>query len=97
MAIIEPLYTEIEKTIQTNVGRVILENHTGFPSSESNLYCRTENGKVVWHAEKPEAISLYTRVKLDEENFTLSAYANTGHACEIDLATGKLISKASIK
>ncbi len=97
MALIEPKHTTIEKTIQTNVGRVILENHTDFPTSESNLYCITERGDTVWQAEKPKPASLYIWVKLNEEGFSLSAYANTGHACEIDLATGKLISQVAFK
>lgn len=97
MAEPEPIYTNIEKTIQTKVGFVFLEDHSGFPFGESNLYCRARNGEIIWQAEKPEPKSLYIRVKLNVEGLTLSAYANTGHACEIDLKTGKLISQVEFK
>jgi len=91
----EPLHTAIDKIIQTKVGMVVLENLTGFPVSESNLYCLSENGELLWKAEKPVPTSLYNRVSLNPEGLTLSAYANTSHACEIDLATGKLISQVA--
>ena len=93
----EPLHTAIEKTIQTKVGLVVLENYSGFPYSESNLYCRAEDGEIVWQAEKPDSNSLYIRVMLNVEGYTLSTHTNTGQACDIDLKTGKLVSQVGIK
>lgn len=93
---IQPLFTQIEKTIQTNNGNVVLENHTGFPFKESNLYLVNPNGEILWKAEKPEARSLYTRIKLNED-FTLSTFTTDGLFCEIELKTGKIISKSSFK
>jgi len=92
---IEPLHTQIQKAIQTMVGSVILEEPRDFPRDESNLYCVGHDGKIVWQAEKPESGGLYNRVMLNGD--TLSAYAVTGQACEIELVTGKLISQVKIK
>jgi hypothetical protein len=61
---IEPLYTQVQKTIQTIVGIVVLEDPNSFPHNESNLYCVGLNGGIVWKAEKPEPAGLYNRVML---------------------------------
>jgi hypothetical protein len=94
---VEPLHTKIDKTIQTTFGWIVLEGSNGFPRNESNLYSISLDGKIIWKAEKPDASSLYTRVKLNEDGETLSAYTIDGHSCELDLRTGKLISHTSIQ
>jgi len=82
---IEPLHTKIEKTIQTMFGHIVLENPGGFPLGESNLYCISADGKTIWTAEKPDVNTLFSRVKLNEDGYTLSTYTIGGHACELEL------------
>lgn len=95
---IRPLHTKIDKSIQTTHGVVVLESAEGFPKAESNLYCLSTDGKLIWQAEKPEPYTLYTRMKLNEENAaTLSTYTSSGHACELNLGTGQILSKTSIQ
>ena len=94
---IQPRYTKIAKTIQTMYGLVVLEEPNGFPPNETNLYCITPNGKLVWSAEKPEARTLYSRVRLTEDGTTLSTYTIGGHACDLEPGTGKILSQASIQ
>ena len=94
---IEPLYTKIDKSIQVNAGAIVLEDHHGFPRNESNLYLIAQNGKIVWKAEKPAISTFFSRVKLNEDGDTFSAYTVNGHACELDLQTGQLISFTSIQ
>jgi outer membrane protein assembly factor BamB len=95
---IQPLHTKVDKSIQTTVGEIVLENHSGFPRGESNLYCIAPyTGKIVWNAEKPDPYTLYSRVRLNEDGATMSAYTIGGHACELDPKTGKLISHTVIK
>jgi hypothetical protein len=94
---IQPLYTKVEKSIQTLFGVVVLETTNGFPKNESNLYCASADGKIVWKAEKPDSYTLYSRMKLNEDGATLSTYTLSGHACELDLKTGKILSKTSIQ
>jgi outer membrane protein assembly factor BamB len=96
MAEFEPLHTQIQKITPTMIGTVILEDPHGFPQDESNLYCLDKNGVTVWQAEKPEPTGLYSRVMLNTDGNTLSAYAVTGQACELDLISGKLLSQAKI-
>jgi hypothetical protein len=93
---IEPLHTQVQKTMQTMVGIVVLEEPGGFPVDESNLYCLGQNGEIVWKAEKPEPAGLYNRVMLNMDGNTISAYAVTGQACEIELVSGKLLSQVKI-
>ncbi|MCX7753951.1 MAG: hypothetical protein N2117_01725 [Anaerolineales bacterium] len=87
---IQPLRTNIEKTIQTMLGLLVLEQPNGFPRYESNLYIVTASGKILWKAEKPDPNTLYSRVRLNDDE-TISAYTIGGHACELELKTGKLI------
>jgi hypothetical protein len=94
---IEPLHTKIEKTIQTMFGYIVLESPSGFPLGESNLYCTSADGKMIWKAEKPDVNTLFSRVKLNEDGYTLSTYTIGGHACELELRSGKLISHTSIR
>jgi len=94
---INPLHTKVDKFIQTRQGTVVLESPNGFPRGESNLYCISTDEKIVWNAEKPEPYTLYSRVKLNEDGATLSTYTLSGHACELDLKTGKILSKTSIQ
>lgn len=94
---IQPLHTKIDKTIQTMFGHIVLEDPNGFPRGEINLYCVSPNGKFVWRAEKPDPNTLFSRVRLNEDGDTFSAYTTGGHACELELRTGKLISHTSIK
>ena len=94
---IQPLHTKIDKTIQTMFGHIVLEGPEGFPRTDSNLYCVAPTGTIVWRAEKPDANTLFSRVRFNEDGDTLSAYTIGGHACELDLRTGKLISHTSIK
>ena len=93
---IKPLHTQIQKTIQTMVGTIVLEDPIGFPRDETNLYCLEQNGEMRWQAEKPEPAGLYNRVMLNTDGNTLSAYTVTGQACELDLINGTLISQAKI-
>lgn len=93
---IQPLFTQIEKTIQLADGNIVLEHYSGFPFNESNLYMLGASGEFLWKAEKTDLRSLYTRIKLNED-FTLSTFTTDGFFCEIDLKTGKIISKSSFK
>jgi hypothetical protein len=94
---LQPLHTKIDKTIQTRVGLVVLEAADRFPYNESNLYCIAPNDKILWKAEKPDPGSLYSRVRLTEDSATLSTYTTGGHACDLDLKTGKIVSQSIIK
>ncbi len=91
----QPLRTSIEKTIQTMMGLLVLEQSNGFPRVESNLYVVTSIGKILWRAEKPDPNTLFSRVRLNDDE-TISAYTIGGHACELELKTGKLISFSKI-
>jgi hypothetical protein len=90
-------YTSIEKTIQINAGVIVLENPSGFPRNETNLYLINQQGGILWKAEKPIPGTFFSRVKLNEDGDTFSAYTLSGHACELDLRSGKLISSTSIQ
>jgi hypothetical protein len=93
----QPLHTKIDKIIQTRFGLVILEIPDRFPHTDSNLYCLAPNNKIVWKAEKPHPNTLFSRMRLNEDGATLSTYTTGGHACELELSTGRLISQATIK
>ena len=94
---IQPLHTKITKTIQATIGTIILEDPMGYPRGESNLYCVAQDGKIVWQAEKPDPYTLYSRVRFNEDGMTLSTYTLHGHACDLELGTGKILSKTSIQ
>ena len=94
---IKPIHTKVEKFIQLTVGTVVLEDPKGFPRSESNLYYVQFDGKILWKAEKPEPQTLYTRVRLNDDGQTLGTYTLSGHACELDLQTGKILSQTHIQ
>lgn len=97
MPVIESRHTQIEKTIDSVVGKVVLENPASYPRDESNLYCISTAGKVVWFAERPDDGSQYSRVRFDDHGEKLLTYSTRGHACEVDLKTGKLLSQVSMK
>ncbi len=92
-----PRHTKIEKVIAVKGGIVILEDHNRFPLNESNLYSVTETGEAMWVAERPAPDTHYTKVKLDDDGKTLSAYTTGRHACELELKTGKLLSQIEFK
>ncbi len=85
-------FTKIEKTIEINAGTIVLESHSGFPRNDTNLYLLGRRGEIIWKAEKPDPYTYFSRVRLNEDGETFSAYTLGGHACELDLKTGKLIS-----
>ncbi len=92
---IQPVHTSIDKAIQTMQGMLVLEAANGFPRFDSNLYIVGASGKIIWKAQKPDANTLYSRVRLNDDE-TISAYTTSGHACELELKTGKLISFTKI-
>lgn len=94
---IKPIHTKVEKYIQTIYGLIVLESTAGFPTNETNLYCISADGKNIWKAEKPEPYTLYSRVRLNEDGVSISTYTLGGHACDLDLASGKILSKTSIQ
>ena len=94
---IHPLHTKVDKFIQTTRGTVVLESPNEFPRGKFNLYCISADENIIWEAEKPDPYTLYSRVKLNEDGVTLSTYTLSGHACELDLGTGKILSKTSIQ
>ena len=94
---IQPQHTKVDKSIQSMYGLVVLEDPSGFPRGESNLYCISPNGKILWKAEKPDSNTLYSRMRLNEDGASLSTYTIGGHACELELGTGKILSKTSIQ
>ena len=93
---ITPLHTKVEKTIQLSAGTIILEESKGFPRNESNLYFSVD-GKPVWFAEKPDPQTLFTRVRLNDDGQTLGTYTQSGHACELDVQTGKILSQTRLQ
>ena len=86
------LYTGIEKTIQINAGVIVLENPSRISTQRNQSVFDHQRGEIVWKAEKPEPGTCFSRVKLNEDGDTFSAYTLGGHACELELRTGKLIS-----
>jgi hypothetical protein len=94
---IKPLHTKADKIIQLALGTIVLEDPKGFPLNESNLYYVSLDGKIMWHAEKPDPHALYSRVRLDDNGQTLSTYTLGGHACELDAQTGKILSQTKIQ
>jgi hypothetical protein len=86
-------HTKVDKVINSVVGNIVLENPVGYARNESNLYCISPAEKIIWFAELPEPGVLYTRVKFDDLGEKLLTYSTRGHACEIELRTGKLLSK----
>jgi hypothetical protein len=94
---IQPLHTKIDKSLQSSYGTIVLEHHSGYPRGESNLYCVSQDGEIVWHAEKPDPYTLYSRVRFNDDGLTTSTYTINGHACDIDPGTGKILSQASIQ
>jgi hypothetical protein len=94
---IKPLHTKVEKIIQLTIGMIVLEDPKGFPLNESNLYYVLLDGKILWHAEKPDAQTLYSRVRLNDNGQTLSTYTLGGHSCELDVQTGKILSQTRIQ
>ena len=94
---IQPQHTKVDKSIQTMYGLLVLEDPNGFPRGESNLYCISPNGKIVWKAEKPDSYTLYSRMRLNEDGPSLSTYTIGGHACELELGTGRILSQTSIQ
>lgn len=93
----EPRHTTIVKVINLKGGNVILEDHVRYPLKESNLYFVSDEGELIWDAERPAPDAHYIRVKLDEDGDQLSAYTTGRHACELDLRTGKLLSQIEFK
>ncbi len=91
------LYTQIEKTIQINAGMIVLDSPSGFPRNDTNLYLIDQHGEILWKAEKPDPSTFFSRVKLNEDGDTFSAYTIGGHACELELRSGKLISFTQIQ
>ena len=94
---IKPLHTKVEKLIQLTVGAVVLEDPKGFPRNESNLYYVSLDEKILWRAEKPDAQTLYSRMRLNDDGKTLSTYTLSGHSCELDVQTGKILSQTRIQ
>jgi hypothetical protein len=97
MPVMDPRHTNIEKIIDTVSGKIVLENPTSYPRDESNLYCVSTDGGVIWFAERPEDGAQYSRVRFDDQGEKLITYSTRGHACEVDLKTGKIISQTSMK
>lgn len=94
---IKPIHTKVEKDIQLTDGTIVLEDPKGFPRNESNLYLLSYDGKILWRAEKPEPQTHYTRVRLNDDGQTLSTYTLSGHACELDAQTGKILSQTHLQ
>ena len=94
---IKPTHTKVEKTSQSLYGVIVLESTAGFPTNETNLYCISADGKIIWKAEKPDPYTLYSRMRLNEDGVTLATYTLSGHACDLDLSTGKILNKTSIQ
>jgi len=94
---IQPLHTKIEKSLQSSHGTIVLEHYSGFPRGESNLYCIAQDGIILWHAEKPDSYTLYSRVRFNDDGLTLSTYTINGHACDLDPRTGRILNTTSIQ
>ena len=94
---VKPLHTEVEKVIHLNAGMIVLESAVKFPHNESNLYLIGLDGTIIWQAEKPNPGAFFTRVKLNDDGDTFSAYTLNGHVCELNLTSGKLINFTSFR
>jgi len=94
---IQPLHTKISKSIQTTHGYIVLEDPSGFPQEDSNLYHISGDGQIIWKAEKPAPYTLYSRMRIGDDGLTLSTYTLDSHACDIDLQSGKILSKTGIQ
>jgi hypothetical protein len=93
----DALHTKVDKSIQTYLGEVVLESPAGLPPGESNLYLVSSKGEIVWKAERPDPGAHFSRIALAGDSGTLSAYTTGGHACDLDLKTGRLIKLTRIQ
>lgn len=91
---ITPLHTSIEKLLELKKGIVVLETPNGFPLKETNLYMVSQNGDILWKAEKPTPNVLFTKLRLNDDS-TISTFTNNGQFCELDMETGKIISSSN--
>ncbi len=91
---ITPLHTSIEKLLELKKGIVVLESPNGFPLNETNLYLISQNGDILWKAEKPTPNVLFTKLRLNDDS-TISTFTNNGQFCELDMETGKIISSSN--
>jgi hypothetical protein len=91
---ITPLHTSIEKLLELKKGIVVLETPNGFPLNETNLHMVSQNGDILWKAEKPTPNVLFTKLRLNDDS-TISTFTNSGQFCEIDMETGKIISSSN--
>ena len=89
----KPRHTKVDKQIIASQGDIVLESAVGYPRGESNLYCISSSDQIVWFAELPEPGIHYIRMRLDDQTEKLVTYSTRGHACELDLKTGKLLNK----
>ncbi len=94
---ITPLYTAVERQIDLKVGTVVLESPNGCPVNETNLYMINGEGDILWKAEKPNPNILFTKLKLNEEDMSLSTFTSNGQFCEIDIKTGKILSSSNFR
>lgn len=90
----DPLYTQVEKTIELKNGSVVLEAHTGFPIEKVNIYFVSSEDEILWEAEKPTPNILFTKMRLNDDG-TISTFTNSGQFCDLDSETGKIISTSS--
>ena len=94
---LKPRCTAIVKVIDVNNTNIVMEDHKGFPLGESNLYCLSEMGELLWIAERPAPDAHYIRAKLETDGLRVSAYTTGRHAVDIDVKTGKLISQVAFR
>ncbi|MEW6284637.1 MAG: hypothetical protein AB1509_00280 [Chloroflexota bacterium] len=47
--------------------------------------------------KNPTPYTLYSRLRFNEDGWTLSTYTLHGHACDLDMETGKILNKTSIQ
>lgn len=92
-----PRHTRITKVITVAAGKAILEDYPRYPADASNLYFLDKSGELLWYAETPAPETHYIRVKLSQDGRTLSGYTTDSTACEIDIKSGKLLSKIAFK
>ena len=59
-----------------------------------NLRAYAPSGEMLWQAEQPEFEDHYYRI---ESHVPLVALSFSGHRCDLDLASGKILRKTKLK
>lgn len=91
-----PIGTKVIECVDCGDGFIVREDYYKFPEGKGNVYKLSYTMKLLWVAELPVDTDTYAN-QIEYDGSSIRCASWEGYTCNLDLSSGKILSKVFTK